>query len=659
MPRSVGNSIDIGLGSQFSPILLMLDFANFFLLFCYFGLCGWIGSQICKRIGIEFQSAAAQWVFGYLLIELAGLLFFFGVSRFLGANNFAWAFAPILLAVLILFIVDRSNAETDSVGSKSRYGIWPVVAMSFVLLFIAAFPANWDQTSAALSDNGVIYQDIVFHSGISRSMREFGFPIADLQYLDNEIRYHIYTHFIVAKISSITSWNETKSTLFVLPYLTIFGYSIAAASFFLPESGKLRATLVSTAYVIAPVFLSLLAGGRLTSEYIFVAMFSFSFAWQVIISILFLDYAMQIGLLNKNQLSLNRIAVVCVFVVLATLTKGSSLPLMLCGLGVWLVVLTIVNRQIFPLAWLLVFTATIAGLSTYILFFQGSSLAKSTLVFSVAGFRKTLWASVSNKLSITLPAFLQAIILLFSIISFRLIAFRKPKNPIVWFWAGYLMAGTGFYFFYSNNPNYFLFPALFLGNLVTLKVIRKSFFDFHWITKIEVVLLVALTLYPVATGGSLSATNKLEWKKEVYFPLTPERVELFDMLAKISTPEDIVFTSSIYSNERNTPDNFYPAAYSGRRFFVGGYRFSASPDVPEVSKRLNLVDNFSLRSRQHTAALKENGVSFVIIENQGNAKSAFQLDDDQNKSLAEGIAQDYKVEFRNSAGAILSLLGSD
>ena len=312
---------------------------------------------------------------------------------------------------------------------------------------------------------------------------------------------------------------------------------------------------------------------------------------------------------------------------------------------------TIIKRKVEPTWYLALGCLMIVGVATYWLFFTGSSAAEQNIAFSVNSFDTTLWGIVSSKLSVNPPDILKLVVLLGSAVSFRFILLRDLTDKMVQFYLGCFAAGFVFFVFFSNNPSYFLFPALFMGNLLALKVLRRQFVDFHWALKIVCAMLLLLSIYPIANGGRLNATKKLETKAATYYPLTPDRVELYQQLNSSSDSSDLIFTPSVYATDKLTADNFYPAALSGRQFFMGGYRFGGIDLQLEFTQRLDLVDNFSLSDVSQFEMLKAAGATYVLVERRGNKSNVA-------KSLDDLIKQNtgpYRIEFSNSAGAIFSI----
>ena len=609
-----------------------------------------LGIQICRWLGLRFQHASGEWVAGLLIFEFFSFLtFWLASSAFdLGIGS---AFCPLLvLAYVLVAGWTRLDSETRST-TKTH---WICIAVSSCLLITFATIGAWDQIVAVVTNQGVVFQDTIYHAGISRSIRELGFPIADLQYLGAGIKYHVFTHFFVAKLAFLTNLPEHLIYICLMPPIAVITYSAAACSFLMGEKDGLDSGskfVTGIAVILSPLVLVTLGGGTLVWVYVFSEIFSYSFAWQLIIFTLLLDYISTSDLLTKNKLGLGQILNLCLLLALSTLIKGSSLPLLLSGFAALFTIQTITTRKIEFSSCIAMGCLMITGVLTYYLFFSGSAAGEQNIALSVQSFDTTLWGTICSKLSINPPDFLKVIVLIGSAVTFRFIIFRNLKDQIAWFYLGCFSAGMAFYLFFSNNPNYFLLPALFMGNLLALKICRAHFASFHWTLKIICVMLLLLSIYPIANGGRLNATKKLVTKAAIYYPLTPDRVELYRWLRSSSESSDVIFTPSVYATDDFSADNFYPAALSGRQFLMGGYRFGGLELLPEFSQRQNLVDNFSLSDTRQLEMLKNYGIKFVLVERLGNKA-------DTVRELSEVVAKEkslYQTEFVNSAGAVLSI----
>lgn|GEM_PF-2821972 len=622
---------------------------NLLLIAGYLSLATLLGIQICRWLGLRFQHTAGEWVAGLLVFEffsfficwLAGSIFNLGIVS---------AFSPLLL---LAYVSATGWTSTDFGTNTNSKSDWACIAVLSCLLITISTFAAWDQIVAVVTSQGVIYQDAIYHAGISRSIRELGFPIADFQFSGTEIKYHVFTHFFVAKLSFLTNFPEHQIYICMIPPLTVVMYCAAACSFFVSDEGCVNGRfkfVTKIIVILLPLFLVTLGGGGAVSAYIFNEMFSYSFAWQLITFTLLLDYLSADDVLDDKKWELKQILNLCLLLVLCTLIKGSSLPLLLSGFATYFLIRAIANRKIEFSSCIAFGCLLISGVMTYWLFFKGSAAAEQNIALSLQSFDTTLWGIISSKLSFSPPDFLKLLVLLGSAVSFRFVIFRNSKDPAIWFYFGCFSVGMVCFLFLSNNPSYFLFPALFMGNLLVLKILHHHFRDFHWGLKIICAVLMLLSIYPIANGGRLSATKKLNTKAATYYPLTPDRAELYRWLNESSAPSDIMFTPSVYGASDFTADNFFPAALSGRQFLMGGYRFGGLVLHPEFPQRLELVDNFSLNNVSQSEALAENGVKFVLIETLGNkANIANELENiDSKKAL-------YQTEFSNSAGAIFSV----
>ena len=281
--------------------MIVIFIFNLLLALSYLAVATLLGVQICRWLGLRFQHAAAEWVAGLLIFEffsflicwLAGSVFDLGIGT---------AFCPVLILVYVLMAGWAPAQSETNIKSKSH---WAVIAASSSVLIAILTLVSWDQIVAAVTNQGVIYQDAIYHGGISRSIRELGFPIADLQYSGAEIKYHVFTHFFVAKLAFITNWSEHQIYICLMPPLAAIMYSAAACSFLIGEKDSVNSRskfVTGMAVILLPLFLVTLGGGSTVNGYVFAEIFSYSFAWQLIIFTLLLDYINTSGVLSENKI---------------------------------------------------------------------------------------------------------------------------------------------------------------------------------------------------------------------------------------------------------------------------------------------------------------------------------------------------------------------
>jgi hypothetical protein len=151
------------------------------------------------------------------------------------------------------------------------------------------------------------------------------------------------------------------------------------------------------------------------------------------------------------------------------------------------------------------------------------------------------------------------------------------------------------------------------------------------------------------TGGSApKAYVKLQREAENYFPLTREKLDLYRQLQAVSVRESLIFTPSVAASRFGIPDNYYPAAITGRQFYLGGYRLRMQT-LPGLEERVAFVKSYSPASGADYRRLKSLGVNLVLIE-------MSDLPPVRRGVVHEAIAASewYRLVYQNDAGAILS-----
>jgi len=630
-----------------------------FLIVIFLAWSTWVGAQICRYLKIQMGSWVGVLALGFLVSELLSLLsFWVAANLFGGGISFAF-YSQVAITIGLIWLGKTRPLPKTTVGLNITILII-FTASSFILMAIY-FGVFQDMVGAALNNQGVIYQDAIYHSGISRALLEFGFPIPDLQFQGKEILYHIFTHVFVAKIAFLTSWPIYQIYMVLMPIMFAFLYAAAAVSFFhgsLQSDGRFGKKILFILVIMSPIMIGILGGARENIGFWWGPAFSYSYGWQIVALMLLFDFLKSSEVLERKNISLHQWVSLSLILVSSTLIKGSSLPLILGGFGFWAITSAVQLRRFEWQSICLVMTLTVIGLGTYIIFFSGiGASANAPIQVNLSGFNTSLWNIVLKKMGVVLPNLIKIIIWIGAIVSFRFILLKDRKNPSMQLFGGMFVVALLFYFFYQYDPGYFLKPVIFIGSLLAIVLLLKHWKSFHWIAKTILVLLIAFSSYPLSLG-QLNAVKKFELKKQEYYPLTANRVELYQQLRGLTSKEDVIFTPSCYGVKHDahiiTADNFYPAAISGRQFWVGGYRFGGIESFPEFPDRVKLVDNFSLDNLDQAQKLKELKIKFLLIETIGNSPAASSWVPNE-----EFNSDHYKLEFSNQAGAVLSVKGSN
>ncbi len=163
--------------------------------------------------------------------------------------------------------------------------------------------------------------------------------------------------------------------------------------------------------------------------------------------------------------------------------------------------------------------------------------------------------------------------------------------------------------------------------------------------------LLPLSIYPISSNGF----QMKRWQVgEInrYYPVSHERIELYRFLNKHTDQNEIIFTPSIYGAVDFSADNFYPAAFSKRIFYLGGYTYGSIKQYKNFKERLEFVDAFSFKKEQFTN-LKNKNIKTVLIEYKGNKLG---LSENIDKAINSTETKSYKMLFYNSAGIIIELI---
>jgi hypothetical protein len=191
--------------------------------------------------------------------------------------------------------------------------------------------------------------------------------------------------------------------------------------------------------------------------------------------------------------------------------------------------------------------------------------------------------------------------------------------------------------------------AMFITGIYAISFFSNSWKDYSLKFKFLGCILIIFSIYPIRTYGK---TYKAYMNKHraAYFPMTPDKYSLYNKVKNSTKKVDLIFTPSLYATLTKIPDNYYPPAYSGRQFLLGGYRFSNGINHKDFISRKNLCDNFNFAGDSTYLKLKKYNVDFILTEHDiYDHDTISQLRSDVNKN------PNYILLFENDAGFFVKL----
>lgn len=624
-----------------------MELLKLFLLgLCYFLITLFSGRLLLSVWKINFKNEILNFSIGFILVEFISFLFFI-CSGALGFKSFLISFLPniILLILLITWKIRYPENSIFHFTTEAGKILWVPSFVVFSVLAVLYFLSAYSQFFAVINLSGVIYQDLIYHAGIVHSIINFGFPVPDPQYYGKILNYHYFTHFLTAKISYISFSNPVISYHLFLNFLGTLFYSFLSISFIKNLTGpagkenkiKIRAILIS----LGVFFCTFWMGGVMNYSFVGGFYFSESFQWQLFLMIAYFMVVRYV--IASKDYSGKNMLILLLLLCTATVTKVSSLPLLFSGIFSLILYNAFYKGTGNSKYWgILSLLNLICGILIFLIFFSGANSESAMLEFNLDLVKIT---PVVAFLGIENPVVL-LLIYTVTVLSFRFILFAKLKNYEVWFSGAVLLTGFVLSLLFKENQLYFILPAILLA----------SFFSFIYIFSLKnkkILLLPALaflifSFYPIGGLGSF-IPNKLSEKAD-YFPLNNERVALYQWINE-NTPEDeVIFTTSLLASPDDMPDNYSPAAFSGRIFYLGGYRFGGVENTAGFKHRLNLVKNFEIDNEKILRELKKEGIQYILIERKGN----FNNELFSHANMLEG-GSFYEVVFRNSEGIILEV----
>jgi len=392
---------------------------------------------------------------------------------------------------------------------------------------------------------------------------------------------------------------------------------------------------------------------------------SYSYLWQAICFLSIIILLEKFLQKHKSLFSLNmKEYILLVFLAgLAIVSKGSSLPILVFGFGMLFVVELIKTKKI-HLKYIIFLMLLVANsvLIFYVFFkdpFMKSYLNLSQINFvSLKNFipdeidRLILAGCVKTKMSyFKLIPLITIVFSIFGAFSFRLFFLGKTfklsqvGTLIIFFTI------CGFYFFMvsNNNPWYFFYVTMFLSGIYAITIMINSWKEQSLIVKIFAPILILLTLYPISTFGKTNKTYLKKYKSS-YFPMTKEKFHLYENLKKNTQKSDIIFTPSLYATPDSIADNYYPPAYTGRRFLLSGFRCDNGKYHEDFSNRKFLCDNLDLSSDSIIKKLSRYNIDHILIEKDIYKQDTFL---EMKSQVKQNI--NYDLIYENNAGMILKI----
>lgn len=619
------------------------------IIFCVivFSICG---KRLLQKLKIEvFQDSISAYILGFLFMEMLcfiSYLIFAGVFKF----QFGVHLLPILLTVLWLlyYWVKSINKSAKRVQSYGQY--YPVLILFLLISTLLGYEAS-SQFQTIFTNSGVLHIDMVYHAGISNSLLEYGYPIKDLQFDGAYIYYHIFTHYISAQLSYVSYLETHQVFILFFPFFSILCISLLLFDIVRSSVNKGNLTIN---YLIVGIITFLgaffLPGpwGNASINGIFV---SPSYQFELIFFIVIVQL---IYLKNQEQYNLKDYIVLLVLFIFSIITKGSSM-ILLAGFGFLAVNRGLRLKKIILSDLIFLATATFLGIVVFIVFFSYSD-SDTDFYFSFLGVNwRFIDSSFVNtilikKLNINVN-FLKYLTFIITIISFRYYLIKYIRHAVVSFVIGMSIAGLICFLFITTDPMNFLKGPFILLNMLFGIVLVNNFRSISKTNLLVIFALLPLSIYPISSLGF----QMKKWQNgEIhrYYPISPERIALYNFINTYTEKDEIIFTPSVYGATNLSADNFYPASFSERNFYLGGYGYGHIKHFSSFKQRLELVDSFSFNEEQFHD-LKTIDIKIVLIEYKGNKQD---FSESIDEAISSGERKPYKVLFNNSAGIILELI---
>ena len=536
--------------------------------------------------------------------------------------------------------------------------------ISFLLISTQYLADCYQTIKAAAIKEGIIYQDILYHAGISNAIIEYGFPIKDIFYEGLIIKYHIFSHFIASQLGYV-SQNDMVSVyviLFEMVTLLFFSFLTYHLIYLLTNKKLNIFQMIMIVLVVSNLFF--FTGKRYWGLNI-PRYFSYSYTWQAIcfLAIVILLEKFQRKYNSLFLLELKEYIILVFLIGLAILSKGSSLPILVFGFGMLFIIEFINTKKILTKYVFFIILLVTSSALIYHVFFKISYLnsgLKLTEIYFVflKNFipdkldRLILSACVKTKMSyFKLIPYITIMFTIFGAFNFRLFFMRKifKRSDVGIFIVSFTICAFYFFVVSTNNPWYFYYVAMFLTGIYAFAIMINTWKDTNLIVRILASILIVFSLYPISTFGKTNITYLKKYKSS-YFPMTKDKFDLYENMKIKTNKSDIIFTPSLYASPDSMADNYYPQAYAGRRFLLSGYRCGYGKYHEDFSNRKFLCDNLDLSSDSTITELKRYNIDYILIE-----KDIY--DPDLFGEIKSKVKQNtnYIYLFENNAGFFLKV----
>ncbi len=550
-----------------------------------------------------------------------------------------------IAAGVVFYLADRQNLQSALPTTWRRWVL--TIGIAWMLLLTQYAVECWTLLESTARGEGVIYQDIIYHGGIARSLALYGFPAQNLQFAGEYIGYHIFSHFVAIQLATILTIPVYVVYVYVITPLFFLLICMASYAFISAISGSERFNVLVRVGIIYGSLLSMfmLSGLPRIATPLYL---SHSFQLQITSILIVLSY---LYLIHDDRIELSRKVILLISILFAEsiLIKGSSLPILMAAIGSWMVFDMVGRKKADNLHIASVLMLVLVSGIIYLVFFYfpGYSIESSPFTLHVDRlYELDLVREVSELAGA--HGLLIAVASAASIISYRFLLLVRPIDA----YSGALLvafaSGVVMYLTIQYGANYYLLAIVSVTNMFCLTWLACEWSRVTWMVRITSVAAVLLSLYPVHGGGYAFTQIMLDRKADTYYPLTPEKRQLYDELASVSDRQSLIFTTAVLAAPSRVKDYYYPAALSGRQFYLGGHRLRVHA-LPGLEDRRNFQRAFSPMSPDDLRHLEDLGVDFVLIETADLAPA-------ERDAMHEAVESTslYDTVFRNDAGVILS-----
>lgn len=598
-------------------LLLLIQFIGLF----GFGL---MLMEACRLRLDFFLEAPIAFVLG-LLAHFAltnAIAYLFHINGFQYAS---WIFSIVgvlFLAWKFFGSGKRSSTHADAYPSFDKTVGLKVLFGAFTLFALEYLVVCWQQIQVARHISGIVYQDIVYLIGVGRTILQTNqFPIPDIQIAGSELRYHTLAYHFTAFFLDSISQNE----FFIYVLLVKLGsilftiWSFTALS--LVVWGKRLSWIQYVLLILATLNVEFLLSG--TNVTLFETYFSLSFCLQLALLALLTMYV-KVVFLERSMYTVGTVVLFLLLFASAILIKASSLIV----LPIWGLLFLFLKVNPYHRVELFKLGIALTGVAAfvYVVFFLKES-GRSNLLLGIQDWNCTLcdvpltgrYAGWSSWLDST-----QWDEILIGVLSFLSVRFvLLYKEPHKWVFVSLIALAGIFSLVIKQDAFAFYLPIVVLLSLFSIG--KLLLLQPGWIKYVGLIVLI-LSLHPVNSVGNYIG-RKLGYKLEKSIPIDQNQYDFLKDMARYVEPDGVVYTFNHYSDSLKTSDYFYPAALSGRQFFLGGTRFAVNGDISDDSlqHRIDLVQSIELGdSAQWLKRIAETGSGYIYIHKDRNTMSAFE-----------------------------------